>query len=231
LGGLFQSKEELWLLSRRRAATWLVVLWIIVLGMTACAPKTVATVNGEKIKKDDFDARVASAQAEYENYGVEVTEETLASIKEEVLEQLIDELLLTQAAKQAGVVVTTAEIDAYYAEMAAGYADEAAFLAAAKENGFTQASLREAIADVLLILDYQEQYIEDNVDPANIAVTEAEMRALYASYAETVEDLPPYEEVAELLAQELRDQKITDLGIMNTLIEGLRGAATIERTP
>jgi peptidyl-prolyl cis-trans isomerase SurA len=230
LGGLSHGREELRLLSRRVAGAWLVVLCVFVLGTAACAPKTVATVNGERIRKDDFDIRVAAAQVEYENYGIELTEETLTAIKDEVLEQLIDELLLTQAAKQAGVAVATAEIDEYYAEMAASYASEAEFLAAAKENGFTQVSLREAISDVLLILNYQKQYIDENVDPASIAVTEAEMRELYASYAETIEDLPPFEEVAELLAQELRDQKITDLGIMDTLMDGLRAAATIERT-
>jgi len=61
-------------------------------------------------------------------------------------------------------------------------------------------------------------------------VTEAEMRDLYASYAEQITDIPPYDEVAVYLEQELRDQKIADLGIIEALLAELRAAATIEKS-
>lgn len=215
--------RRLWLIG-------LVAALVVVLALSACTPKSVATVNGEAVDRKQFDARVADVKAQYASYEIEVTDETLAAIRQDVLEQMIDELLLVQGAKQAGIVVSTEEVDAYYAEMASGYENEAAFLVAAEENGYTKASLREEIAQYLLIANYQEQHIEANVDLDAILVTEAEMRDLYASYAEQMTDIPPYDEVAVYLEQELRDQKIADLGIIEALVAELRAAATIEKS-
>ena len=215
---------------RRLRLTGLVAALVIALALSACTPKSVAMVNGEAVGKKQFDARVADVQAQYAAYGIEVTDETLAAIQQDVLEQMIDELLLVQGAKQAGIVVSTEEVDAYYAEMASGYEDEAAFLTAAEENGYTKASLRAEIAQYLLIANYQEQHIEASVDLDTIAVTDAEMRDLYASYAEQIPDIPPYDEVAIYLEQELRDQKIADLGIIESLLVDLRAAAKIEKS-
>ena len=223
--------EELQHLPRRIAIIGLIVLFALALGLSACGARTVATVNGESIKRDQFDTRLAAAKDQYASYGEEITEETLAAMKDDVLQQLIDELLLVQGAKSAGVEVTAEDVDEYYAEMVASYETEAAFLEALEENDYTEASLRQEISRFLLIVNFQDQYVLDHVDPASIAVTEDEVRALYATYSAQIEgDMPPYEDVAILLEQELRDQKITDSGVLDSLIEGLRAAAAITRS-
>ncbi len=188
----------------------------------------VATVNGEDILRSELSLRVETEIAQYQAYGIEVSGDMLAEMRDGALDQLIVEALLSQSAAAAGIVVEETDVDAFYQEWVSDFESEDEFLAMLRENDYAVERLRADIRRHLLISRYEEQYIEENVDPASLKVTEAEKRELYDSYAEQVEDIPPYEEIAEYLELELRDQRIYELGIIETLVEDLRGAAEIE---
>ncbi len=188
----------------------------------------VATVNGEDILRSELSLRVETEIAQYQAYGIEVSGDMLAEMRDGALDQLIVEALLSQSAAAAGIVVEETDVDAFYQEWVSDFESEDEFLAMLRENDYSVERLRADIRRHLLISRYEEQYIEENVDPASLKVTEAEKRELYDSYAEQVEDIPPYEEIAEYLELELRDQRIYELGIIETLVEDLRGAAEIE---
>lgn len=190
----------------------------------------VATVNGQKITRADLNRRLESAVGQYEAYGIEVTDELLANLTDGALDELVVEALLAQSAQQAGIIIADSEVEEFYQQMVSEYETEEQMIALLKENNYTVARLRADIARHLMINKYEEQYIDQNVDPASLEITEAQKRELYDSYAEQYEDIPPYEEVVEYLEAELRDQRIYELGIIEDLVEQLRGAAAIEIT-
>ncbi len=190
----------------------------------------VATVNGQQITRAQLNERVATALAQYEAYGLEITGEILAEARDGAVDELVVEALLSQGAEESGIVVETADIDEFYADWVSEYESEAVFLDMLRENDYTVERLRTDIARHLLISQYEEKYIAEHVDPASLVVTETEKRELYDSYADEIDDLPPYEEIAEDLEAELRDKKIYELGIIEDLVDELRTGAEIEIT-
>jgi len=190
----------------------------------------VAFVNGEPITRKELAARVNDVLAEYASSGEEITAEVMAGINQDVLDELITETLLVQAAADAGVTVTDEDVDAYYGQLADEYGGEEAFLELLRENGYTVARFREEVARQMAIQQYIERYVDENIDPAVLEVTEDEMRELYDYYAEQYGEIPAFDEVKEYLAEELRGYKLDDLRIVDQIIGGLREKAQIKIT-
>ena len=75
-------------------------------------PEVIATVNGEPIKKDIF---VSSLENMINARGIKADDENaiklINEMKEELIDRIIDERLLTQAADEKGIIVTEKEID------------------------------------------------------------------------------------------------------------------------
>ncbi len=73
---------------------------------------TVAVVNGVKIPLQRFNRQVNLAIDNYRNQGNEITDETIRSIKQQVLRDLIQEEVFWQEAKKYGITVSDQEV--YY---------------------------------------------------------------------------------------------------------------------
>ncbi len=74
-----------------------------------------------------------------------------------------------------------------------------------------------------LIRDVLEKQSKEVAD--STVVREADVEALYAERKEEIPDLPPYEEVAPILRDELQDRAMTQA--LDEWIKGLRGNATV----
>lgn len=99
-----------------RPVSVFLVLNLLVLLAGCGGSKPVAEVNGEEISQDLFDSRLAQVQQMYEeNYGLkfddEEGQELLAALKNEVVQQLINEELLLQEAKKEKIDVSKQEVD------------------------------------------------------------------------------------------------------------------------
>lgn len=101
-----------------------------------------ARVNGEAITLAEFQAELARFQAA----GVEPlpAEEALAG--ERVLQELIDQVLLAQAAREAGFTLDEAAVQARRDELAARAGGEQALADWMATNGYTEETFRTALA-------------------------------------------------------------------------------------
>lgn len=104
----------------------------------------VAKVNGEGISRDRLQTRVdAAMQQRGSNYGGVTQPRQLKRLQRQVLEQLIAQELLWQAAERSGVVVTADELDKALAETRQSYPSERAFTQDLERNAFTTETFRE----------------------------------------------------------------------------------------
>lgn len=161
-------------LPRRRmrwAPVWIV---LIVLLMAACrdqAPPApgppVATVNGEQIDREEFVNKLAEETALAKGEAP-LKAEQMASLKEEVLNQLIEEKLMLQRARDLSLVVGYTEIEARIGEIKKDYGN-GGFDSLFGDGGINYKAWRQALQRRLLL----EKVIAQDVN-AKIQVTDEE---------------------------------------------------------
>lgn len=104
---------------RRWVLTFLGVL-VFALIVTGCGEKPIAEVNGETLTRKEFDIRVDQARVYSEQMGVsfegEQGQELLNQLKQNVVNQWIDEKLVMQAGEKEGVTAGVDEIEAFLEE-------------------------------------------------------------------------------------------------------------------
>lgn len=139
-------------------------------------PNVIATVNGEVIKREDFERKLAREAQAMEGNGPH-TPEQVEPYKQALVETLIERALLLQAAAAAGLAVTAEEVDrrvlALASEYPAGTFDEAL-----AKSGTTRAGLTRSTREQLTI----EKLLAQEV-LARVAVTEEQVRAYYEEHA------------------------------------------------
>jgi len=111
----------------RWALVWIPLLIIV---MTACrgqAPPVpgppVATVNGEQIGREEFENKLAEETALAKGEAP-LKAEQMASLKEEVMNQLIEEKFMLQRARELSLTVGNAEIEARIGEIKKDYSND-----------------------------------------------------------------------------------------------------------
>lgn len=179
---------------------------------------TVATVNGERITKGEYEAYYAKATAILAAQGVDVTtEETKALLKKQSIDDLVVETLVLQKADEEGIVSDAGVVDTQIEESKKQFADEAAFQAELTKQGFTEKTFKETLLRQNII----QQYLAKHVDVSGATPTEAEIQAVYKQAAAANKDLPALSEVRTLVEGEVVRQKQQTLvaAYLNTLKE------------
>ncbi len=197
-------------------------------------PDVVATVNGEDIDQEEFVSAYqpqfdqAAAQAQQAGSDVEQGE-----LKQQTLDFMVNNLLLRQAADEAGVEIAAAEVDADIAELATsnGAASTADFFTALEEQGFSEDEVRAEVENQLKI----EKYLTDTSDVEQPSGDD--IRALYdelsAQQEASGEDstdaaaptIPPFDEVQAELEQQLLSEAQSEA--VDGILSDLRGDADI----
>ena len=109
-------------------------------------PEVIARVNGEAVKKEDFERMLKTIEA---RAGQPIPAERRDEILRGALDQLITYTLLSQESKTRGVKVEAAEVDAKMGQLKSQFPNEAAFDKALKDRGMTAESLRkDAVVDL-----------------------------------------------------------------------------------
>lgn len=158
-------------------------LFAVVLVLAGCPqqqkprqdPAVVATVNGEMIKRADFE-RLLSREAQAMEGNGPRTPEQVEPYKQALLETLIDRALLLQAAAAAGVTVTTEEVDrrvlALSSEYPAGTFDEALSKSQTSRAALTRSTREQLTIEKLLTAEVH----------ARVAVTETQIRGYFEEH-------------------------------------------------
>jgi peptidyl-prolyl cis-trans isomerase C len=103
-------------------------------------PEVIARVNGEAVKKEDFERMIHTIEA---RAGQPIPAERRDEILRGALDQLITYTLLSQESRTRGVKVDDAEIDAKMTQLRGQFPTQQAFDAALKERGMTVDSLKK----------------------------------------------------------------------------------------
>jgi peptidyl-prolyl cis-trans isomerase C len=106
-------------------------------------PEVVARVNGEDIKKAEFERMLHTLEQQAQQGGQPIPPERRAEFVRGALDRYVTYKLLSQESKTRGVNVTDAEIDAKVAELKKQFPTEDAFQKALKERGMTLDSLKQ----------------------------------------------------------------------------------------
>lgn len=193
-------------------------------------PEVVAEVNGEEIMREDFveayEQQFQQAALQSQQSGSEVDQDDL---KTQLAESLVSNLLLVQAADDAGITVEDSDVDANIEELATsqGAASTEEFLSALEDQGFTQDRVRDEVEQQLKV----ERYVAEEGGVSE--PSDDELRALYdelSSQQAGGEDaaaasIPPFDDVKPQLEQQLQQESESEA--VDGLLEDLRADADI----
>jgi hypothetical protein len=196
-------------------------------GAGSASAQSVATVNGVALPKTTFDTQLASAIASYAAQGVSATStpEELAQIKQQVLDNMIDNELLNQGVKAAGITASSTEVEAQYQALVsqAGGADKLA--TELTQSKMTDAQLRQNISNQLAV----QAYLLQNIDVSTITASDAEVAAFYAQYSAQQkaagQTVPALTDLSAQIKQQIISNK--ENTAVTNFIAGLRAKATI----
>jgi len=150
------------------------VLVVALLASAGCSGANVAKVNGVGIKTADFEALATAAQKQDSTVASATAgSPELLRFRRLVLDSMIENELVRQAAKKEGAKVDDAEVEAQLAQIKSGFPDEDTFNQTLTASGMTLEQLQESIKDQLLY-----QYLYDKVAPES-EVTTAEVQTYY----------------------------------------------------
>lgn len=182
----------------------------------------VATVNGVKIPKSDYDLRLKNAIEDYRSQGFDVeSPDILSQIEAKVLDTLINDEVLKQAVNNAGVSATAEDVDTEYQALLGQAGTPEAFAEQLKTAGLTEEELR---ANILLQLSAQK-FLSQNIDIAGFTASDEEILALYDSVASTGQELLPLDEIHDQVSEQVIANKRQEA--INTFVLALREKADV----
>jgi len=196
-------------------------------------PDVVAEVNGEEVGREEFVTSFEgqlqqAALSQQQNGGGEVDQDAL---KEQVVEQLVNNRLLTQAADEAGIEPTEEDVQSTLEDVAAqnGLESADAVISALEEQGLSEKQVREDAATQFQVTTYIEAEA-DVQEPS-----EKELRAQYDDLVGQMEnqagdgasapEVPPFEDVRDQLAQQATSQQQS--AAIDTIVTDLRDDADV----
>jgi parvulin-like peptidyl-prolyl isomerase len=183
------------------------------------ASAVMATVNGEEISGTEFEEFFTKQKALIGDQQNSIDEDVL---REQILDLLISKTLLLQKVGEAGVELTTEELDAQLTQIKSQFPDDQAFTNALSEQGFTQESFVDALREDLVI----QKYIDSQIDVSAITVTDEEIQAEYDLAITKQDNLPGIDVLGDPIKAQLLQQKQQQL--VTELIENLKSGSDIE---
>lgn len=200
--------------------------------------ESVAKVNGVDITKTDYESQLASSITALKNQGVDTASTTVVTaIRTQVLTDLINNELVNQGVKAAGITATADEINTQFQAVVTqlGGADKLA--EELKKINITEAKFKENLSRQIT----GQKYLLANIDPAKVAVTDAEVKKFYddavAAQKEADKKLPkdqkpqPIPALKDVEAQIKQQLTLQKQQVEATaFVQSLRAKASIETT-
>ena len=205
------------------------LIFLFAFGIAGCSSdEPVAIVNDEEILESVYNEtldrmkRLYEAQIDFES---EQGQTFLTQLEENVLDMLIQQRVIFQAAKAEGYLVPMSEIELEFNAIRDSFDSEAEFEAALEDNVLTAQRFKESLQQDATIDAYFEALLD--IEP----VTEEDVIAFYEEQFDLAEEagqeIPELDEVFTLIEDELNERRKQEAA--NALVEQLMAAATIER--
>lgn len=181
-------------------------------------------VDGNKIDKATFDRSIEQITSTYAAQGMDTsTAEATAAIKEQAVTALVNRQLMINAAAAAGISATDEEVEAQFQTALNNVGGQENLATALSGIGMTEDDLRSDIKIDLMI----NNYLESKLGLGSLTVTDEEVQKAYDTAAkDNADEVPPLEDVAELIKNQLLLEKQQQL--IGAELERLRAGANIE---
>ena len=155
-----------------RIAFFMALVTVLLTGVVACGSNDVAArVNGEEISSTELDEQVERLREQSpQMFEGEEGEAQVLDFKRRLLESMIDNVLVRQAAEERGISVSDEEIDTQIDELKAGFPSEDEFNTALADAGLTLNDLRDQLSEQLAT----QRLIEELVGDAEVTADEIE---------------------------------------------------------
>ena len=193
--------------------------WAVTSGVSE---EFVAKVNGEGIEKRLFDVRFAQLRANYETQGIAFADEDTIQLREQILEDMINERLLIQHAKEQGITGQEELMEEEYQLILSQFENEAELKKQLSDNNTSIQDIRTSISEQFMIRELASQQAEQG----DIEISQEEIQQAYDDVVSGGAEVPPLEEVQEQVEEFVRQQKISQL--VEVLLEQLRTKSSIE---
>ncbi len=193
--------------------------------------EVVATVNGEEIAREELEVMLEQQKQQYQMQGMDLDSEDMSDMLEQlerqILDSLVANLLMAQAAEEKGISVSEEELEQEYQDLVAQFGGEEELNQQLEAAGITREEIKEDIARTLPAQKYMESYKEENISEEDLEVSEEELKAVYDQYsAQMGEEFGEFEEVKPQLEEDLKRQKENE--VLQSHVEELREEAEIE---
>ena len=212
------KKKEKSKVSRRNKILISVISVIVVLAIAAGMvfgyfgikldfSKTLATVNGAKIKQSEVDVYIEFLKNQDSSQVPPETDPQFKTLQANILDSLIVLRLLEKYGSEHNFTVTQKEIDDQYQTVVKGYPSESAFEKDLQDKKISKTFLKDEIKSELL-----RNKIAASVTK-NITVSDAEIQKYYEDNKETLFKVPEQIRVSHILIQFINvaeGQEVTD---------------------
>lgn len=186
-------------------------------------PDVVANINGEDVPKDPLLQSITQTQSVAAQQGANPSDPAVQEqIEAQALDVVINTVLLIQAAEEAQIAIAPEEIDAELAQLVTQFGGQESLQAELDRIGMTEEDLRADLEEQLLI----SAYIEMQIDETTLAVSDAEVEAMYATFAQQNTQMPELADIQEQLREQLASQKQQEA--VGQLLEELKADANVE---
>lgn len=194
-----------------------------------------AVVNGEEIPRSEFDMHMEQAKEMFQQQGMDLEEdeELRQQVKDDIINHLIEQTLISQEVERRDIEVSQEEVDEVFSQFKEQFSDEEfeEFLA---QSGLDADEAYERIKQDLETQALIEDIISD--DPPEIEVTEEEVEEAYEQQKqmyeaqEGVDEIPSLEDLRPQIEAQLEDQKLQQHHgeVLEKLIEDLKEDIEIE---
>ena len=151
------------------------VLVVGAVGLSGCSNKDAAAkVNGQVIKVSDLNTQLDQLKKQYpQMFSGNDAQARLLDFKQRLLENLVNQALIEQAAKDKGINISDADIQKQIDQLKSGFKDQAAFDQALKSAGMSLDQLKTQIRNQLVTQKLVETLATDQ------KVTDADIQAYY----------------------------------------------------
>lgn len=166
----------------------LAIVAALLAGVTGCGSKDVAAiVNGEEISKAELEAQVNRLMEQSpEMFKGEEGESRLVEFKRQLLDNMINNVLVRQAAAERGIEVTDEEVNAQIDDLKAGFPTEDDFNKALSDANLTVEDLKQQLRDQLATQRLMEELVgDDEVTDEEIAKYYEDNKAKFEEQSST----------------------------------------------
>jgi peptidyl-prolyl cis-trans isomerase SurA len=186
--------------------------------------QVVARVNGEELFGSELKPQIDMLMQQIGSTDISTLDPQVSKqLQTQALDSIINTKLVTQAAKEEGLEATTQDVDNEFNKIVEGVGGMEAAEQRLQELGLTVDEFKATLVNDVLI----RKYLEAKNDPAILAVSEEEMKAVYdQAISSAPENAPPFEEVKFQIEEQLKFQKQQQ--VLLEILGELRSSANIE---